>query len=206
MKKIWLVRHGESTAQAQRKHDPDPELSRRGLAQASALHEALQPIHFDHILISPLKRTRRTYELARPRGRRIAFDSRLIECHFDVDYARLLPYTTPDGDIQPDEHDAWLWPADRRVRSLLDTIDRIEARHVLLVAHWGILSLLLMGFLGAVLPHELVKGRIRCSAPLANGAYGVLVAGHPKYGNCLHVWNACDHLRQHTRWPIDEPD
>ena len=101
MKQLWLVRHGESTAQQAKKHDPDPHLSKRGVEQAKRLVEPLKGIVFDQIWISPLRRVRQTVDLSRVRGAHLAFDSRLIECPFDVNYAQLLPYATPGTKIGP---------------------------------------------------------------------------------------------------------
>lgn len=144
-------------------------------------------------MVSPLRRARETFELSRANGRHVSFDSRLIECRFEIDYATLLPYATPEC-AQPDVYDAWLWSARRRVTVVLDEIRSSGDRSVLLVSHWGFLNLLLLTQLGGHIPEELDKKSLKFSAPMANCAISVVVLEHGKYGDALLRWNDCAHL------------
>lgn len=201
MKRIWLVRHGESTAQARREHDTDPGLSDRGTEQARRLRERLAGLHFDAIWLSPLRRARRTFELADLDAAELAFDSRLIECAFDVRYDRLLPYATPSF-AAADRHDAWRWPTSRRAASVLASLREAASADILLIGHWGMFSILLMQLAGHSSPAELVKGEIRFSAPMANAALSVLVHGDPKYGDCILSWNDHAHVADLLDGPL----
>ncbi len=65
MKKIWLVRHGQSLSQSTEDNDVvDPELSELGRQQARRLVKPLQNFELDLILISPLRRAWQTYQLS----------------------------------------------------------------------------------------------------------------------------------------------
>jgi broad specificity phosphatase PhoE len=61
MKTMYLVRHGETTANAEAiVQGSDNELSAVGLAQANVLAERLRHLDFKHILVSDYVRTRQT--------------------------------------------------------------------------------------------------------------------------------------------------
>ena len=94
MKQIWLVRHGESKAQSGEDSDGcDPELSDLGRKQAKRLIAPLRDIIFDQILVSPLKRAWQTFEFSLAKGRRVEYDSRVVEADWESSgfYDRILP-------------------------------------------------------------------------------------------------------------------
>ena len=64
MKRIRLVRHEHSRSQGGADTGTDPCMSGRGRQQATRLRDRLGSIRFDHVLISPLKRARETFELS----------------------------------------------------------------------------------------------------------------------------------------------
>lgn len=64
-KEIYLLRHGETpwTLSGQHTSFTDLDLTSHGEGEAERLGESLRGIHFDHVLCSPLLRTRRTCAL-----------------------------------------------------------------------------------------------------------------------------------------------
>ncbi|VFS68402.1 Alpha-ribazole phosphatase [Raoultella terrigena] len=63
--RLWLVRHGETQANAAGLYSgraPTP-LTERGEAQALRLGQRLQAVAFDRVLCSELERTQRTADL-----------------------------------------------------------------------------------------------------------------------------------------------
>lgn len=79
---LWLVRHGESTYNAEGRYAgwSDPVLTEAGEAMAGALKERLAGIEFDGIWRSDRIRTRETSRLAGFPEARV--DERLREIHF----------------------------------------------------------------------------------------------------------------------------
>lgn len=70
---IYLIRHAEPQWVIDGVNIVDPHLSERGTRQAEALAEALDGVHFDEILASPLRRTHLTAEpMLRRRHARLA--------------------------------------------------------------------------------------------------------------------------------------
>lgn len=57
---IYLVRHGESEANANQLFGLDTKLTQKGRAQAKLLRDALKKIHFDAIVSSPYIRVQQT--------------------------------------------------------------------------------------------------------------------------------------------------
>ena len=115
MKKIWLVRHGQSQSQSAEDSDEvDPELSELGRRQAGRLVKPLQNLELDLILVSPLRRAWQTYQLSGIKSRRREFDSRLIESDWGIAgwYQDILPVSTPDLAV-PVRHNAWLGPVEK---------------------------------------------------------------------------------------------
>lgn len=67
---IYVIRHGETAWSRSGQHTgrTDLPLSEPGEAEARALAPWLRGIHFGHVLTSPLRRARRTCELATCHG------------------------------------------------------------------------------------------------------------------------------------------
>jgi broad specificity phosphatase PhoE len=78
--RVYLVRHGETAWSRSGQHTgrTDMPLTEPGEAEAKALAPWLRGIHFGHVLTSPLRRARRTCELA-GLGRSIEIDTKLEE-------------------------------------------------------------------------------------------------------------------------------
>ena len=194
MKRIWLVRHAESQAQSGDARGMDTALSERGLEQAQRLRERLADTKFDHIRISPLFRTRQTYEAMSVQADFVTFDSRLLECPFGGTYESLLPYLPLPNYANEDPHNSWLSEATLRARSLVMDIPTWEGKNILLVGHWGIFSLFLMWFLGHPSPIEPAMGYTESSAPVDNASISILGYQQKRFGNCIVAWNDNRHI------------
>lgn len=142
---LHAIRHAESTGQTGEGDWLDPDLSAFGERQARAAADYFSDRTYDLALVSPLRRARRTFELADPPADRARFDSRLVECTLDrgpgYDYRELLPYQTP-GYAEADPANMWTAPAGERIASLLEELRSSSLERVLLVAHNGILNVL----------------------------------------------------------------
>ncbi len=148
MKRIYLVRHGQSRSQTgEDKDGVDPELSALGIQQARRLVEPLNNIEIDRILISPLRRARHTYQLSQADAPKAEFDSRVIESNWGISdyYEKLLPVATPDI-AEPDRHDAWLKDVKERCEDLLKELLNCEEENILLFGHWGLFSAFFLAF------------------------------------------------------------
>lgn len=215
MKRIWLVRHGQSLGQLGKASHLDPVLSDLGRQQAQRLRDRLCDIDFDHVFISPFHRARETFELSGLSGKNLAFDSRLLECDFHVlgylkHVASLLPYSTPTY-ARPDCHNAWTMPTAQRVRSLVDDLVTVEGDEILLVAHWCVFGMLLMTFLGSTKVQEPFGGSQKdrpCSwgAGMDNCAVSILGIGdaHPFHHRLL-LWNDTHHVRDLLHESVTAP-
>jgi len=150
MKRIWLVRHGQSQSQSGESTDPlNPDLSDLGGRQAKRLIEPLKDLNLDLILLSTLRRAWKTYQLSEAKASRVEFDSRVIESDWGRQgwYASILPVVTPEF-AEPDRHDAWLKSVDERATALVeDLIDRSE-KNILLFGHWGVFNHIFWAFAG----------------------------------------------------------
>ena len=89
---IWLVRHGETEWSASGRHTgvTDVQLGAEGEAQAREIGALLRSHPFDHVLSSPMTRSRRTAQLA-------GFpEPELDEDLREVDYGSYEGLTTPE--------------------------------------------------------------------------------------------------------------
>ncbi len=78
--RVYVVRHGETAWSRSGQHTgrTDMPLTEAGEAEAKALASWLRGIHFAHVLTSPMRRARRTCELA-GLGRSVEVDANLEE-------------------------------------------------------------------------------------------------------------------------------
>ncbi len=82
MLKLWLVRHGQSVWNAQKRIQgvADPELSEHGLWQVQRLAQRMRDVPLDALCVSPQRRARQTAEaIAALNGAPIHIDERLKE-------------------------------------------------------------------------------------------------------------------------------
>lgn len=153
MKKIYLIRHGQSRSQTGEadKEDMNPSLSKLGRKQAQRLRPLVKGITFDLIILSTMERAIQTYELSKAKGKRICFDSRLIEGDWGIPnyYQSLVGLSSRLNPIaEADKHDAYLVPFEQRVEALLKDLIASPNGTILLFGHFGIFSRLLAHFLG----------------------------------------------------------
>ena len=189
MKKIWIVRHAESTCQAGESDDAvNPELSERGKLQARRLKSIFSTMEFDLALISPLRRAWQTFELSGTQSRLMEFDSRMIELDWgDEDkYRARLPISTPDM-AKPDRHDAWLLKDDERITQLVEDLIASDSEKILCFGHWGCLHKLLLSFMGATLEDDNFR------ATLDNASVSLLEVDQKGF-RCLRYWNNRSHV------------
>lgn len=189
MKKIWIVRHAESTCQAGESDDSvNPELSERGKLQACRLILKFADMKFDLALISPLARAWQTFALSEIQTRFCEFDSRLIESDWgnDEKYRASLPISTPEI-AQPDRHEAWLLSDNDRISGLMEDLLAWDVENILCIGHWGSLHHLLLSFIGATILEDHFR------ATLDNASVSLLEIDDEGV-RCLRYWNDRAHV------------
>lgn len=147
MKKVYLLRHGESKAQLGEELSFDSELSKNGIKQSKKLKKILPSISFDIIFVSPLKRARQTFEHTGVAREKVHFDSRLAEMLPSESYSSILPYQKNFGYGKPDIHDAWHIDPIDRMADFIDDLYKIKAKTILVVGHAVAMSNMLNIFL-----------------------------------------------------------
>ncbi len=190
MKKIWLVRHAESTCQTGETDDSvNPELSDRGKQQARHLSLYLTNTIFDLALISPLARAWQTFALSGIQTKLGEIDSRLIESDWGNEgkYRASLPISTPEI-AESDRHEAWLLNDNDRITGLMEDLLEWDVEKILCIGHWGSLHHLLLSFIGATTIEDYFR------ATLDNASVSLLEIDD-KGVRCLRYWNDRSHLR-----------
>ena len=157
---FYLVRHGESEANAERRFAgrSDSPLTARGRAQAEQVADALDGIALDRIVATPLARSLDT-ALVVARRRRLPVDVVADLAEIDVgertgasfDEVRGLPDWKDDGFVA--------WPGgetlervlERALRALRRIARETPGGTVLVVAHGGVTRIVISHFLG-ILP------------------------------------------------------
>jgi probable phosphoglycerate mutase len=158
----WLVRHGESTWNSERRFQGmlDAPLSARGRAQASALAAGLGDMRFDALYASPLSRARETAAVC---AERLGLEAVLLDELREIGLGDWEGLTLDAVEARDGEYyRRWLEaPVDHpapggepmpglasRVRAALD---QLCATHpdgrVLVVAHGGVIASALCGWL-----------------------------------------------------------
>lgn len=186
--RIYLVRHGETawTKTAQHTGRTDLTLTEEGEQQALALGPSLALLKVDRIVSSPLKRARRTAELALPLAT-IEEDDDLMEWHYgayegrrtvDIQLERpgwrLFRNGCPDGESVDDVGAR----ADRVIERL-----RNRGENVLVFGHRDILRILAVRWIGLA-PIEGFHFQ------LATAALSILGYDHDLGTPVFHTWNA----------------
>ncbi len=192
MKKICLVRHAESQAQTGEEFSLDSSLSHKGREQSVKLGGVLAGIEFEKIFLSPLKRSRETFELTGLPREQAVFDSRLVEAMPAGLYDLILPYNKIEYGTQ-DRHDAWNIPAEARVAEFLDDMYSIRAKTVIVFAHGIVLNYLLRIFMGCSASKS---GDKYCM--MDNAAFSLICLDSEKNIDKLELWNCQDHLNEHS--------
>ena len=192
MKTLHIVRHGQSLNQTGQAPWADPDLSTEGVRQARSLSHFFSNREYDLVISSPLTRARRTFRLSGARGRRVEFDSRLVECTLgrggEYDYRTLLPYSTPNYG-EPDRADMWTLPSGERIRSLLWELRDRPEEHILMFGHCGIFYVLLRHIQGDRFHGEpVIDSEVR-SILMDNTALSVLALGARPEDDRVVEWN-----------------
>ncbi|WP_318370383.1 2,3-diphosphoglycerate-dependent phosphoglycerate mutase GpmB [Enterobacter sp.] len=163
MLQVYLVRHGETQWNAERRiqGQSDSPLTAKGEQQAWQVGERAKILGITHIIASDLGRTRRTAEIiAQACGCEITFDSRLRELDMGVleqrhieslteeeeGWRRQLVNGTADGRIPDGESMQEL--SDRMHASLAACLDLPEGSRPLVVSHGMALGCLVSTILG----------------------------------------------------------
>lgn len=192
MKRIYLVRHGQSRSQAgEVKDGVDPELTDLGKLQARRLIKPLSKMEIDRILVSPLRRARYTYELSQANARKAEFDSRVIESNWGIPdyYEKILPVVTPDT-AKADHQNAWLTDVGERCKGLLGELLNSEEECILLFGHWGVFNKLFQVFTQWV---DVPNKQKRLVASMDNTAISLLEIDDD--GNrVIRYWNDRSHV------------
>jgi len=163
MLQVYLVRHGETQWNAERRiqGQSDSPLTAKGEQQAWQVGERAKMLGITHIIASDLGRTRRTAEIiAQACGCEITFDSRLRELDMGVleqrhieslteeeeQWRRQLVNGTSDGRIPDGESMQEL--SDRMHDALATCLNLPEGSRPLLVSHGMALGCLVSTILG----------------------------------------------------------
>ena len=143
MKKIYIVRHGQSKAQTGEQTGFDAGLSSLGRRQAVLLGDALSTVEFDYAYISVLARARETFEASSLQAGRIFFDVNLIEQMPAFAAAELQPYEQlPDYGILLNEQ-SFNRSFAERISSFYEQLLNAPDGNYLVVAHMGVVNALL---------------------------------------------------------------
>ncbi|KFC07774.1 phosphoglycerate mutase [Trabulsiella guamensis ATCC 49490] len=163
MLQVYLVRHGETQWNAERRiqGQSDSPLTEKGEQQAWQVGERARTLGITHIISSDLGRTRRTAEIiAEACGCDVTLDARLRELDMGVlekrrieslteeeeGWRRQLVNGTPDGRIPDGESMQEL--GDRMQAALLSCLELPEGSRPLLVSHGMALGCLVSTILG----------------------------------------------------------
>lgn len=160
MLELWLIRHGQSTWNAERRIQgiSDPPLSELGRSQARELSQRLAGVAFDRVYASDLGRALDTARLALPgRADTVAVDRRLREIHLGHFEGRLRADLS---DAEVAEFEIWYrGPFDRKVTGG-ESSDELRARvggwldelpdagRVAAFSHGGAIGAMLQYYLG----------------------------------------------------------
>jgi broad specificity phosphatase PhoE len=187
MKRIWLVRHGQSKSQSGEDDDTvNPELSSLGEQQAKRLIEPLKDTFYDVIIISPLKRAWQTYELSEATSEYREFDSRAIESNWGIEgwYREILPLKTPNVARQ-DKYDAWLEDVEARASEFLQHLLNRPESQMLVFGHWGIFNTIFHLYTGSMKT---------IMAPMNNTGISLLEVDENQ-NRFIRFWNEHSHVK-----------
>ena len=192
MKKVYLLRHGETewTLSGQHTGRTDIDLTRNGRREAKRLGKTLKHITFDHVICSPLKRVRDTCRLAGFKDH-ILYDEGLIEW----DYGDYEGITTKE--IQKSNPEWTIFSQDppggetsqkvkERVDRLIEKVEKLDGENIALFSSGHI---------------SRVIGARWLNFPVSYGQYFVLstasksILGFEHGHRALLSWNDTSHLK-----------
>jgi 2,3-bisphosphoglycerate-dependent phosphoglycerate mutase len=173
--KIFLVRHGQSLANKERKHQGREDewrntpLSNSGKNQAKRVAERLKDEKFNLIYSSPLKRAKQTAEIINKfHNKKIVFDERLKEMHDDTE--------TKEEFIS-------------RVQRIYKELTKKKG-NILIVAHGGVI----MTFLAISMGSREKGGRLVRRNYIGNGNTSVSILEKEKGKIAIKKMNCSKHL------------
>lgn len=145
--KLYIVRHGQTDWNIQHKAQgrTDIPLNETGIKQAKSLCDKIKDIKFDAVYVSPLKRARKTAEIATDGKYEIAFDDRLMERSFgDYEGKEINGWVETTGydidDLKLNTNVGNIEPVRDVLARTKAVLDDIKTRHsddatILIVAH-----------------------------------------------------------------------
>ena len=142
---LWLIRHGQSLGQLDPGADQvNPDLTPFGESQAEQLRKRVKDNSFDKVLVSPLTRSWRTFQLSGFVSNVVVADCRLIESDFgQEDFYSNFSLRSCPYEIQSASINLLTSSIDHRVESLINDIRASESGRVALFGHWGVFMHLL---------------------------------------------------------------
>lgn len=155
--KIYIVRHGESIANAKRIHQhPTTPLSQTGEKQAVLVAKRFANISIDSILSSPHTRAKQTAEkISEVTSVPIEYinllceikrPSELIDIHYDDERALQIKKLLKENRSDPRKRytdEETFYDAKQRVQELLTYIEKLDKEHIVLVTHGDFLKMIL---------------------------------------------------------------
>ncbi|HVR88838.1 MAG TPA: histidine phosphatase family protein [Candidatus Limnocylindria bacterium] len=157
---LYLVRHGESEANAQGVFagQTDSPLTDRGRAQTQAVAAALRHVAFDRIVSSDLSRTRDTaLAIADDRGVPVEVERNLREIDLGTAVGKTWDESKGIPGYDPERFTQWpggesLEQVFARAMQVIDRlVDESAGKRICIVGHGGVTRILVSGFMG-VLP------------------------------------------------------
>lgn len=202
MVKLYLVRHGETIWNIERKMQggmKDSPLTKKGIEQANLLKNRMENINFDIIYSSPLERAVKTSRIvAAQRNIPIIKDDRLMEIDIgewggltkeqarEKNPEQLDNFWTNPKMYVPITGESFLQVKIRAISLIKEIISKYEGKSILIVTHTVVLRILMAYFENRPLD-ELWEGSYIHQASLSeveieNGCYNILL-----YGDTSHL-------------------
>ena len=187
-KRIYLIRHGESQSQSGETTDTvNPDLSALGIAQAKRLVPILNKCHPQLILLSPLQRAWKTFQLSQIKASQQRFDSRLVEAYPPEFFAARLPIATPEIAQQDDLNGGYALSVGERYQALWDDMLKSPYQDIMCFCHWNTCGHLLRAALGIDVADR------QYYAKMDNAALSIIDIDEDGR-HCVRVWNYTEHL------------
>lgn len=184
--KLYLVRHGESMANLQKRMSvPTVELSEKGVLDALNAGKLISSIHFDKVFVSPYTRAQQTQKIALPN-----FEGEVVDCLHEFNcgifegqlYADLLAeygdkfaYCTKFDDYSQYNGESYA-DVKNRVREFMSIVASLDCDTVIGFSHAGFI----LTFFDEVIGRNTKVGRnVHCS----NGSVSVF-----DYDKETNIW------------------
>jgi broad specificity phosphatase PhoE len=188
---IYLIRHGETAWSLTGQHTgrTDLALTAHGEAQARGLARRLQHLNFKHVLSSPLRRARRTCELAGFAASAV-LDPNLLEWNYGDYEGRTLAEIRsmrPGWELFRDG-----CPGGESVAQMTERVDQVVSRLRMLEGSVAIFS---SGHVLRVLGARWVGAAASLGRGLALDPACICVLGYDHHGAdpVVHLWNEPQH-------------